>query len=93
MSGYIPIIPIEDLIKVSFTPISLKGDIPTKREIKNKLVKACKNGNTSKSKYMITFTTSNGWLKVESTIWMVGDEFVLLKNNIHIPFESIVDIT
>jgi hypothetical protein len=85
--SYIPIIPIEDLIKVEFLPIE-----STKTNLIDKLNKACKDGNLNKNKHVITFLSESGKLKVNTTLWMVGKKYVLLKENLYIPIDSIVDI-
>jgi hypothetical protein len=93
MSKYIPTIPVRDLTEVSFTPIKTKPEQFSKQELTAKLKRACKNGNNDRNKHTISFTTSNGWMKINTTIWMVGDEFVLLKENLYIPINSIIDVT
>ena len=64
----------------------------SKEELISKLDNACSNGNNGKSKYKITFLTNNGWMRIHTTIWMVGEEFILLKENIYIPINSIIDV-
>jgi hypothetical protein len=92
MSKYIPTIPIRDLTEVTFIPIESKDEQFSKQELTSKLDNACSNGNSDKSKYKITFLTNNGWMRIHTTIWMVGEEFILLKENIYIPINSIIDV-
>ena len=92
MSRYIPTIPIRDLTEVTFIPIESKDEQFSKQELTSKLDNACSNGNNGKSKYKITFLTNNGWMRINTTIWMVGEEFILLKENIYIPISSIIDV-
>ena len=98
MSKYIPTIPIRDLTEVTFIPIEShiirfsKDEQFSKQELTLKLDNACSNGNNGKSKYKITFLTNNGWMRINTTIWMVGEEFILLKENIYIPINSIIDV-
>jgi len=105
MSKYVPTIPIRDIPEVTFIPVESEGEqfffshIPilsfyqyTKEELVLKLDNACSNGNSSKTKYTITFLTNNGWMRIHTTIWMVGEEFILLKENIYIPISSIIDV-
>ena len=92
MSRYIPTIPIRDLTEVTFIPIESKDEQFSKQELTSKLSNACSNGNRDKSKYKITFLTNNGWMRINTTIWMVGEEFILLKENIYIPISSIIDV-
>ena len=93
MSKYIPTIPIRDIPKVTFIPIESEDEQFSKQELTSKLDNACSNGNTGKSKYNISFLTNNGFMRINTTIWMVGEEFILLKENIYIPISSIIDVT
>ena len=92
MSKYIPTIPIRDIPDVTFIPIESKDEQFSKEELTSKLSNTCSNGNCDKSKYKITFLTNNGWMRINTTIWMVGEEFILLKENIYIPINSIIDV-
>ena len=92
MCRYIPTIPIRDIPDVTFIPIESKDEQFSKEELTSKLSNACSNGNCDKSKYKITFLTNNGWMRINTTIWMVGEEFILLKENIYIPINSIIDV-
>ena len=92
MSTYIPKIPREDLVHVEFT-----DPAPDKRdregiELRKELIKALKAGNTSKNKYQIIFYSESGVLKVVTTIWMVGENYIGVKGNLVIPINSILDI-
>ena len=91
MNKYIPTIPIRDIPDVTFIPIESEDDI-YEEELASKLDNACSNGNNEKTKYKITFLTNNGWMRIHTTIWMVGGEFILLKENIYIPISSIIDV-
>ena len=85
--SYIPQIPIQDLIKVTFEEY-----IDADNSTLNKLKQACKDGNINKNKHIILFSTESGVLKVNATIWMVGKKYVLLKENLYIPINSIIEI-
>ena len=50
--------------------------------MKQQLMRALKNGNVNKQKYQIVFHSTNGVLKVKSTIWMVGEKYIGVKNEI-----------
>ena len=88
MNKYIPIIPMRDLTEVTFSESGNNDMIA----IVDKLKRASKNGNNERSKYKITFATNNGQMKIDTTIWMVGDEYVLLKENLYMPITSIIDV-
>jgi|TARA_Y100000310_G_scaffold263444_1_gene273655 hypothetical protein len=83
---YIPTIPIRDLIEVEFEE--------SKDFLRNmtRLELACKDGNINKNKHTIVFSTKSGLLKVKATIWMVGKNYILLKENLYIPIKSIIDV-
>ncbi|WP_053058371.1 MULTISPECIES: hypothetical protein [Pedobacter] len=61
-------------------------------ELKSKLEEAQRLGNEFKSKAIITFNTTIGPKKVDTTVWSVTEKFIQLKNNIHIPIKSLIDI-
>ncbi|WP_443946554.1 hypothetical protein ACJVDH_05440 [Pedobacter sp. AW1-32] len=61
-------------------------------ELKAKLDEAQRLGNEFKSKATITFNTTIGPKKVDTTVWAVTDRFIQLKNNVHIPIKSLIDI-
>lgn len=58
-----------------------------------KLVGAQRLGNEFKGKVSITFQTLEGPKKVETTVWSVTDQFIQLKNGVHIPLNSLLDIS
>lgn len=58
-----------------------------------KLNRALMLGNLYKRKVKIKMQTAEGILKkIDTTIWSVGEEFVSLKDGIHVPIKSIVDV-
>ena len=60
--------------------------------LKKELITALKNGNINKQKYNIVFHSTNGVLKIYSTIWIVGEKYIGVKGNLVIPISSILDI-
>ena len=92
MSKYIPTIPIRDIPDVTFIQIESEDEYFSRKKLAVKLGNACSNGNNEKTKYKITFLTNNGLMRIHTTIWMVGEEFILLKENIYIPISSIIDV-
>ncbi|GAA4788216.1 hypothetical protein GCM10023231_15500 [Olivibacter ginsenosidimutans] len=84
------------------------ADLITKEEIKNfriidapeshanelryKLQSAVRLGNEFKSKSEIIFNTTEGPKRVETTVWMLTDSYIQLKNGIMIPLSSLLDI-
>lgn len=61
-------------------------------DLKTKLEEAQRLGNEFKSKAVITFNTTIGPKKVDTTVWSVTEKYIQLKNNIHIPIKSLIDI-
>ena len=92
MSEYIPKIPVEDLVHITFINPDPDNRDREGRELKKQLMRALKDGNTNKSKYQIIFHSTSGVLKVISTIWMVGEKYIGVKGNVVIPISSILDI-
>ncbi|MGY3052512.1 hypothetical protein ACVWYG_000702 [Pedobacter sp. UYEF25] len=61
-------------------------------ELKTKLEDAQRLGNEFKAKANITFNTTIGPKRVYTTVWSVTEKYIQLKNNIHIPLASLIDI-
>jgi len=61
-------------------------------ELRYKLQSAVRLGNEFKSKSVITFNTTAGPKRVETTVWMLTDSYIQLKNGIMIPLNSLLDI-
>lgn len=64
-----------------------------KQLLRNKNIQvACDYGNEMQHKVAIYFQDDQGRKKVETTIWDVTEEDVLLKHNVSIPKHRIVEI-
>ncbi len=61
-------------------------------ELRYKLQSAVRLGNEFKSKSLITFQTSDGPKRVETTVWSLTEEYIQLKNAVMIPLRSLLDI-
>ncbi|RZL16119.1 MAG: hypothetical protein EOO89_12045 [Pedobacter sp.] len=61
-------------------------------ELRGKLNSAQRLGNEFKSKADITFNTTKGPKTVNTTVWSVTESYIQLKNGIHIPLNSLIDI-
>ena len=70
--------------------INAKEDHTT--DLKTKLDEAQRLGNEFKAKAVITFNTTIGPKRVDTTVWSVTEKYIQLKNNIHIPLKSLIDI-
>lgn len=53
---------------------------------------AVRLGNEFKGKTVITFETTKGPRTVETTIWSVTDNYMILKGGTNIPLASIIDL-
>jgi hypothetical protein len=89
---YIPKIPVEDLVHVEFIRDNVLENFPIQKNLKKHLMNACKEGNINKTKHLITFNTVNGLMQVDASIWMVGTQYILLKQNLFIPINSILKV-
>ena len=90
---YIPQIPLEDLVYVEFKDHeNLQNNPAYLKQITKDLNRAGKDGNVNKTKHIIIFQSTSGVLRVKGTLWMVGKEYVLLKQNVHIPIASIIKV-
>ena len=92
MEEYIPRIPVEDLVHITFLNPDPDNRDREGSEMKRELMTALKNGNINKQKYQIIFHSTSGVLKIKSTIWMVGEKYIGVKGNIVIPIHSILDV-
>ncbi|MGV3546269.1 MAG: hypothetical protein ACO1N4_04345 [Pedobacter sp.] len=70
----------------------LPADVTLSGEKLAKLSYAQRWGNEFKSKAYIAFNTKDGIKKVSTTVWSVTEKYLQLKNNVHVPIKSIVDI-
>lgn len=70
----------------------LPAEITPSEELLAKLASAQRLGNEFKSKAVIAFNTKQGVKKVSTTVWSVTEKYLQLKNNVHVPIKSIVDI-
>jgi hypothetical protein len=78
----------EEISNYKFAP----SDQTISSELKIKLANAEKLGNAFKSKAILTFQTEDGIKKVETTVWAVSEKFIQLKNDVHRPIASLIDI-
>lgn len=62
------------------------------KELHDKLVAAQRLGNEFKSKVSVLFQTDAGPRRVETTVWSATEKYIQLKNGIHIPLYSIIEI-
>lgn len=58
----------------------------------NQLQYSVRLGNEFKGKTVVTFETTKGPRAVETTIWSVTDNHLMLKGGVDIPLSSVIDI-
>jgi len=75
-----------DVTRIVPSPSSLS------EELTNRLTAAQRLGNEFKAKATIEFNTTDGPKRVNTTVWSVTEKYIQLKNNIHIPIKSVIDI-
>lgn len=61
-------------------------------EIQRQLTKALILGNSHKHKVKLIFDSDGGLKLVETTIWGLSDERVILKKGIYIPIDNIIEV-
>ncbi len=70
----------------------MASNVELSEEMVRKLSSAQRLGNEFKAKADIAFNTKHGIKKVSTTVWSVTEKYLQLKNNIHVPIKSLVDI-
>jgi hypothetical protein len=59
------------------------------RKRKSDLENAMKLGNNDHNKVKIIFQSEEGTMMVETTVWEMTQNYVILKSNTHVPIRSI----
>ncbi len=76
--------------------IDVKDFLPAEEQLSDEMLSKLSSvqrlGNEFKSKATIAFNTKHGIKKVTTTVWSVTEKYLQLKNNVHVPIKSIVDI-
>lgn len=70
----------------------IKANNMLSEELINRLASAPRLGNEFKAKATIEFNTTEGPKKVYTTVWSVTENYIQLKNNIHIPINCVIDV-
>ena len=85
---------IKTIEKESIESLSFKGEINFKqhKDLMQQLNQAMRLGNGYHTKVSIYFHDSEGTKRVETTIWAVGNKYVLLKGGIWIPIARIQEV-
>lgn len=70
----------------------VSAEVDKKEHWKQELGYAVRLGNAFKGKTSITFTTTDGLKTVQTTVWSLTEDYILLKGGVTIPLNSIVDV-
>lgn len=70
----------------------IQADIRDVEVTKEKLQSAMRLGNEFKGKSQITFLTTQGLKRIETTIWSATDNYIQIKGGVSIPISSITKL-
>lgn len=82
----------EELVNVSFKPGDVLTDEEQRKKRRSDIEQAMRFGNNEKGKIALIFDTTDGTKKVETTVWSVTENNVLLKKGITVPIRAIREI-
>jgi hypothetical protein len=83
----------EKIDELRFSKKEVLEDEMAKRRRNFELMRAQAIGNLLRSKSTLTFEDADGKIfQVNTTVWAVGDKFVSLKCNRHIPISAILEV-
>lgn len=82
----------EDISQLRFVAEDVLVSEDQKIKRKSDLQKAMVLGNNDASKSKIVFATNEGLKKVETTIWALDEDDVILKSGINIPLHAICHV-
>lgn len=83
----------EQLNTVRFQKIDVLADSPARLTRLSNLNRALSLGNLFRGKVNIIFMTSSGLLQqVETTVWSMSEDFILLKGGNFIPVKAILEL-
>lgn len=83
----------ENISQIKFSSKEVLEAMEAKKFRMSNLLRASSLGNLLRNKVNIIFEDKNENIyEVNTTVWAVGDKFVLLKGGIHIPINAIHDV-
>ena len=83
----------EQLSSVNFQKADVLSDGLSRQKRLSNLTRATSLGNLFHSKVNIVFMTSSGLLhQVETTVWSISEDFILLKGGNFIPVKAILEL-
>lgn len=83
-----PLIPKEQIPEYRIVP----AFVDRSTDWMNQLQYSLRLGNEFKGKTVVTFETTQGPRAVETTIWSVTDNHLMLKGGLDIPLSSVIDL-
>jgi len=93
MKIHAPVLEKEEIPKQHFKHAEVLSDSEEIRQRRDDLEKAMRIGNNDHGKVKIVFETHDGLFQVETTVWSVTQNNVMLKSNAIIPIHSIHQIS
>ena len=88
-----PVLPKEEIPNKHFKREDVLNDPDAILQRREDLEKAMRIGNNDHGKVKIIFDTTEGYYQVETTVWSVTQNNVMLKSNAIIPIHSIHQIS
>lgn len=79
----------EEVINYRFVAVDNKESEITQE----KLERAVRLGNEFKGKTQITFMTSEGAKRIETTVWTLTENYIQIKGGVSIPVNALIDLT
>lgn len=70
----------------------IPAEVNRKTELRDKLIAARRLGNEFKSKVGIAFQTEDGPIRIETTVWLLTDDYIQIKNGVVIPLRALIDV-
>ncbi|WP_162051976.1 hypothetical protein [Pontibacter pamirensis] len=93
MTNPIPLVEKEQLPSFSFAQEDVLADLAARNKRRWDLSRATSLGNAYRGKVEITFQTADGEKKrVDTTVWTVDDQFMVLKAGRYIPINSVLGV-
>jgi len=80
----------EEIVNLTFR--ETEPEVQNPLEIRKQLSKALILGNSEKHKVRLIFDSDHGLKVVNTTIWGLSENRVILKKGIHIPIDNIIEV-
>lgn len=80
----------EEIPQLTF--LDTETEVQNPLEVKRQLAKALILGNSQKHKVRLIFDSDAGFKMVNTTVWGMGDQHIILKKGIAIPIDKIIEV-